>query len=216
MIDLILSPFSFATMHHFCVDSATKTTVVHEFKTDITETLLAASFPGLPHRTGGKEDLRMVFYCPWLEQVLWYRVINSANDSKLRWNRWTIDFNDECKPLTHVWICNQHAQKFIHQCRTPQTCQGWKAEMLVTWMRLLMLSVCVCGGGVGGQPGQLLWLHMHGLSFTPKWWGKFLPFMSVIYAWPLPEVTVSTTIYIKLVLPVSSLLLMDGRSINQN
>ena len=145
MIDLILSPFSFATMHHFCVDSATKTTVVHEFKTDITETLLAASFPGLPHRTGGKEDLWMVFYCPWLEQVSCHQVIN---DSKLRWNRWTIDFNDECKPLTHVWICNQHAQKLLtnaeHQglhptrlrlllpCALPSLWVLWSTQLTMT------------------------------------------------------------------------------------
>ena len=40
--------------------------------------------------------------------------------------------------------------------------------------------------------------------------------MSAVYAWPLPEATVSTTVYIKLVLPVGSLPLMDGRSTDQN
>ena len=144
MIDLILSPFSFATMHHFCVDSATKTTVVHEFKTDIAETLLAASFPGLPHRTGGKKDLWMVFYCPWLEQVSCHQAIN---DSKLRWNRWIINFNDECKPLTHVWICNQHAQKFTPMQNTTDMprLKGWNAGHMNETAHAQ--CVCVVGGG---------------------------------------------------------------------
>ena len=34
------------------------------------------------------------------------------------------------------------------------------------------------------QPGQLTWLHIHGLSFTPKSWTKLLAFMSSVYAWP--------------------------------
>ena len=56
------------------------------------------------------------------------------------------------------------------------------------------------------QPGQLTWLHMHGLSFTPKSWAKFLAFMCAVHTYdPLPEATQSTTVRIKFVLPVSSL-----------
>ena len=38
------------------------------------------------------------------------------------------------------------------------------------------------------QPVQLLWLHMHGLSFMIKLWAESLVFMSAVYAWPLYEV----------------------------
>ena len=40
------------------------------------------------------------------------------------------------------------------------------------------------------KQGQLLWLHMHGLSFTLKSWAEFLAFMSAVYAWPLLSTTV--------------------------
>ena len=34
-----------------------------------------------------------------------------------------------------------------------------------------------------------IWLHMHRLSFTPKSWAGSLSFMSLVGAWPSPEVT---------------------------
>ena len=41
------------------------------------------------------------------------------------------------------------------------------------------------------QLGRLLWLHMHGVSFTPNH-TESLPFMSIFCAWSLPEVTSAT------------------------
>ena len=55
------------------------------------------------------------------------------------------------------------------------------------------------------QPVQLIWLHMHGVSFTLKLSAKFLAYM----------LCMATTIHHKFVMPVSGLLLMVGRSTNQ-
>ena len=56
------------------------------------------------------------------------------------------------------------------------------------------------------QPGQLTWLHMHGLSFIPESGAIFLAFMSTVYAWPyLKRPRQSTTVHI-FVPPVSGLL----------
>ena len=55
------------------------------------------------------------------------------------------------------------------------------------------------------EPGQLTWLHMHGLNFKLNhelnFWCSWVPFMHGL----LPEVTQSTTVYIKFRPPVSGL-----------
>ena len=85
-------------------------------------------------------------------------------------------------------------------------CYG-KQGIILDWAKVTSkssLSIChICQPFL--QPEQLTWLHMHGLSFTPKSWAKFLAFVSTLHAWPyLKRPQQSTTVHI-FVPPVSGL-----------
>ena len=86
-------------------------------------------------------------------------------------------------------------------CRTNEMIHhhGWawaSSKLLIYYFVMVHSRICHCRMFISHwaksshqcqpflQPGQLTWLHMHGLSFMPESWAKFLAFMSTIYAWP--------------------------------